>query len=58
MGKEAKKGSLVLILTGPYDGQRATVTRIDRKGTIMAKINRGEDAGEETLVTKGNYKVI
>ena len=51
-------GSQVLILSGPYEGQMATVVRVDRNGRILAKINRGADAGEKTQVNKGNYQVV
>lgn len=58
MKKEAQVGCNVLILVGPYEGETATVIRMDRRKGILAKVNRGPDAGEETRVVKGNYKVI
>jgi len=58
MAKEVYVGAQILILSGPYEGQMATVDRIDRRKDVWAKINRGSDAGEKTKVTKGNYKVV
>jgi transcription antitermination factor NusG len=58
MAKRAVKNSQVLILSGPYEGEMATVERVDRRGDIWAKINRGSDAGEKAMVKFGHYKVV
>lgn len=58
MAKKAEVGNQVLILSGPYEGKMATVQRVDRRGDVWAKINRGPDAGTQTRVTFGNYKVV
>lgn len=58
MEKEAKKDSLVLILAGDGEGDTAIVDRVDKKGNIRAKMNRGSKSGQFVLSRKGNYKVI
>jgi hypothetical protein len=58
MAKEAKVGSIVLILTGEGEGDTATVDRVDRSGNIRAKMNRGPKSGQSVLSRKGNYRVI
>lgn len=58
MAKEAKVGSIVLILVGDGEGDTATVQRVDRSGNIQAKMNRGSKSGQSVLSRKGNYKVI
>lgn len=58
MGKKAVVKSQILILVGPYEGQMATVERVDRRGDVWAKINRGPDAGEKTRVVFAHYKII
>lgn len=56
--KDAKIGSLVLILNGPYEGFRGYVRKLDRRGEALIEVSTGPDKGEKTKVLKGNYKVI
>ena len=58
MAKEAKIGSLVLILSGEGEGDTGFVQRVDRAGNIQVKMNRGPKRGQSVLSRKGNYKVI
>jgi hypothetical protein len=58
MAKEAKVGSLVLILAGEGEGDTGSVQRVDRSGNIQVKMNRGPKSGQSVLSRKGNYKVI
>jgi hypothetical protein len=58
MAKEAKVGSLVLILAGEGEGDTGTVTRIDVSNNIQVKMNRGPKSGKKILCRNGNYKVI
>ncbi len=56
--KDVRPGSMILILTGPYEGYMGIVERVDRRKDIWVKINNGPDRGRKTLVTKGNYKMV
>lgn len=58
MAKEAKVGSLVLILAGPNEGDTGIVDRIDRRGKVQGKITKGSDVGKSFVAFKGLYKVI
>jgi KOW motif len=58
MAKEAKVGSLVLILAGHNEGDTGIVERIDKRGKVQGTITRGKDVGKSFVVYKGLYKVI